>query len=590
MKTTQGSLRFRLFLAFALVTVVAVGAPALLSRNALYEERLKLVEEEALNRAFFAQSLLESSPSGEQLQRIFASAAERSFRLTLLDASGRVLRDSHIEETGLADLDNHGDRPEIEAARADGFGLSSRWSNSLGIEAVYAAVSLKDGGMLRVGVSLASVRKGLEAQFSRLGFVVLLTALLCLVLSAFITRRVRDGLDSMAEAVGAISRHRGKRLLDVPGREFLPLACAVNHMADSIEQYMETTADQQSQLETILDSMHEGVLVLGPSGRIRRWNKRLAELFPAVSHARGSSLIEGLPVPALQRRVDELLAGGDSIAEGEAALHFEMPAGRFLVAHISSPVERNDSLGLVIVIYDATEIMRLERVRRDFVANVSHELRTPLTAVAGYAETLTLCEDLKDEYRNFAGIIYKHASMLGKTIGDLLSLARIEDAREEAPLAPTDASLAFAEASAACGELLKAKGLRVAADMDGPTVMANAPLLAQVFRNLLENACRYSPEGGVVRVTAARREDAVLFTVADNGPGIPREALPRIFERFYQVKKERNSGTAGIGLAICKHIVERCGGRIWAESPHGEAATAMMFTLPAAGADRREEA
>ena len=111
--------------------------------------------------------------------------------------------------------------------------------------------------------------------------------------------------------------------------------------------------------------------------------------------------------------------------------------------------------------------------------------------------------------------------------------------------------------------------------------MGNASLLAQVFRNLFENACRYSPEGGTVRISSRREGELVLFAVADNGPGIPREELSRIFERFYQVKKERNSGTAGIGLAICKHIIERHGGRIWAESPYGRAATAMLFTLPA---------
>jgi two-component system phosphate regulon sensor histidine kinase PhoR len=272
---------------------------------------------------------------------------------------------------------------------------------------------------------------------------------------------------------------------------------------------------------------------------------------------------------------------GEAAAEDEA-VHFELPAGRFLVARLALPVERNAFLGAVIVIHDVTPIMRLERARRDFVSNVSHELRTPLTAIVGYAETLLTSEDLREEYRNFAGVIHKHATALDRIINDMLALARVENGREPIPFAPTDAAAALECALSACREQADAKGVTFAVKLDAAPVLANAQLLTQVFRNLLENACRYSPVGGEIRIASRRDGEEVLFTLADSGPGIPREELPRIFERFYQIKKERNSGTSGIGLAICKHIIERHGGRIWAESPYGDAATAMLFTLPAA--------
>jgi two-component system phosphate regulon sensor histidine kinase PhoR len=324
----------------------------------------------------------------------------------------------------------------------------------------------------------------------------------------------------------------------------------------------------------------------------------LEALFPQAASAVGRQLIEGIPLPSLQRKVDDLLLERADPDERPAdpavcpalwpslwedALHVEFPPGRFLVAHLSRPVEPNASLGAVIVFYDATELMRLERVRRDFVANVSHELRTPLTAISGYAETLMDLDDIRPEYREFAAIIHKHAGLLARVVTDLLALARVENSAEAIPLRPIEALPCLEEALALCRAQAEQKGLRFHLELvPGALVLANAPLLVQVFRNLLENACRYSPDGGVVRVTGERRGNELLFTVADSGPGIPAQDLPRVFERFYQVKKQRNSATAGIGLAICKHIVERHGGRIRVESPFEDAATAVLFTLPAA--------
>lgn len=586
MRNGTTSLRARLFWAFALVTLIAVTVPAYFFRSALYQDRLNAAGGEALNRAAFARSILESDPSEEQMRRLFAAASRLAFRMTLTDRDGGVMRDSHIGAGGLSGLGNHGDRPEIESARANGTGISLRFSDTLGYDAVYAAVTLGDGSVLRVAVPLDGIRHNLERQVPAMIAVGAGVALLCLFLSAVVTGKVRTRMDAMAEIVASVSRDTGRerrRIRSVKWREMLPLAYAVNHMADTIETYVAETTDQRNQLETILDSMHEGVLVLGPGGGVRRWNKALARLFPEIPRAEGKPVIEGIPLPALQRSVDAILAE-DSGAERvpEEAVHFEMPAGRFLVAHVSRPATRNESLSAVIVVYDATEIMRLERVRRDFVSNVSHELRTPLTAIAGYAETLAAADDLDGEYKKFAGIIHKHAASLAGIISNLLALARIENTREAVPLDAMDAEPAVHDAVASVREQAGAKGVDIRLDLAPVQVLANASLLAQVFRNLLENACRYSPQNGVVHVSSRQEDGNVLFCVSDNGPGIPAKALPRIFERFYQVKKERNSGTAGIGLAICKHIIERHNGRIWAESPYGDAATAMLFTLPAA--------
>ncbi|MDR3358750.1 MAG: PAS domain-containing sensor histidine kinase [Desulfovibrio sp.] len=581
----HGSLRGRLFWAFALVMVVALGLPALFARNALNRERAGLAGQYALAQASFVRRILETGLDETQTRSLFDAAGELSLRLTRTDASGRVLRDSHVEDLSLPDMDNHGDRPEIADARSKGSGTSLRHSDTLGMDAMYAAVPLADGGVLRVALPTADVRRGFKEEASSLGISFAGVGGLCLLLSFIVTGRVRAAVGNMAEVVASISRDKGsRRLREVPGREFLPLAYAVNCMADNIEAYVRSAKDQQSQLENILDTMREGVLVLGPSGNIRCWNKALAAMFPSVVTAAGKPLIEGLPVPALQQRMNALLGRGDAqeLFADAGAIQFELPAGRFLVAHFSSPVEENETLVAVVVVHDVTEIMRLENVRRDFVANISHELRTPLTAIAGYAETLLTSVDLPADYREFAGIIHKHASMLARIISDLLALAKIENARENIALAPVNARTALDDALDACRNQAESKNIRFSIDLAENFVLANAPLLTQVFRNLLENACRYSPSGSEVRISSRKEGEKTLFTVADNGSGIPAEVLPRIFERFYQVKKERNSGTSGIGLAICKHIIERHNGRIWAESPHADKSTAMLFTLSAA--------
>ena len=562
----------------------------------MYRDRIDATGKEALARAAFARDILESAPTEEQTKQLFATAAELSFRMTLTAPNGTVLRDSHIGEGDLPALDNHNDRPEIEAALASGTGFSLRHSNTLGFDAVYAAVTLKNNGVLRVAVPLADIRHSLQRQLPVLLAMAVGVALFCLFLSALITGKVRNHMDAMAEIVASISRDTGKghrRLRDVRWREILPLACAVNHMADTIEAYVAETTDQRGQLETILDSMHEGVLVLTPTGAVRSWNRALARLFPDIAQAAGKPVIDGIPIPALQNRVDILLEGKSAAEESmehdtefsEEAIHFELPAERFLVAHVSRPPCRNESLGAVVVIYNATELMRLERVRRDFVSNVSHELRTPLTAITGYAETLATSDSLSADHKKFAAIIHKHAVALAGIINDLLALARIENLRETIALAPMNAEPVIGSTLAALQKEMKARDIAVHMNLASAPVLANTNLMAQVFRNLLENACRYSPQGGEIHVSSRREGNHVLFCISDNGPGIPDQALLRIFERFYQVKKERNSGTAGIGLAICKHIIERHNGRIWAESPYGEAATAMLFTLPAAPLD-----
>jgi two-component system phosphate regulon sensor histidine kinase PhoR len=228
-------------------------------------------------------------------------------------------------------------------------------------------------------------------------------------------------------------------------------------------------------------------------------------------------------------------------------------------------------------------------VRRDFAANVTHELRTPLTSIKGYAETLLgAMPELTAEKRRFLEVILRNANHMSKMVEDILDLARLEEEPTAVPVdAAADPGLALVEALRECEPLAAARELVLENQLppDSPRVRCDAGQLAQVWRNLIENATRFGPQGSKIRLSAQVGDEAVTFCVQDQGPGIPPEERQRVFERFYRVERHRSkaTGSTGLGLAIVKHIVERHGGRVWVDRARGDmTGAAFSFTLPRA--------
>ena len=518
-------------------------------------------------------------------------------RLSLLDADGRVLAETGgVSPEG---MDNHGDRPEVVQARSGGEGYSLRASGTLHRNFAYAARRLPDGRVLRLALPLDSVNLLIQKRLHVFAPMILLAVVLAVVLAAFISGAMRRSLGQMVDVVSAISRGRlQRRLRRLPGTEFAPLAEAVNRMADSIGEQVRIASDKTAQLESVLNTMSDGVLVLGPQGRIRRCNGAFARLFPQVTDMAGSPVIEVIPSPELQDAVDALLRSAQvaRTASGSGDEDLDVPrslrqvqlhlGGRAFSVLISLPVLADARLGAVLVFRDISDLMQLERIRSDFVANVSHELRTPLTAIQGYAETL-LSMDSPEQAQHFAAIIYRHSCSLARMLEDLLVLARLEGQGGALELCPTECAATLEEAGSLCQTRLQERSLRLEGHLEElPPVLADDRLLTLVFRNLLENACRYAEEGTAIRVTGRVEGDDVVIRVVDDGATIPADDLPRIFERFYQVERHRGQNSTGLGLAICKHVIERHGGRIWAESPAEDGSTAIIFTLRRADAPR----
>lgn len=587
------SFRTRIFGGMLAVALVVAGMAVFMGRSWFEQGQLEAARQRLLRETALAAALLEQlGPDPASLPRLARILKLPEERLTLTDAQGDVLADTAPGAQPVERLDNHADRPEIRAALAGEPGFALRPSGTLGTDMTYAAAPVVDGRVLRVAVPLDHLRQDIDnraAFFTRLGLAALVLSLL---LAGFLSGALRRSLDQMVAVVEAISLgHFQRRLRRIPGREFAPLAQAVNRMAENIEEHIRAAAEQTAQLECVLETMSDGVLVLGPRGRIRRCNRALARRFPQAAAAQGAPVVEVIPSPALQEAVDALMAEPEKTDEATAAksrrqryLHLELPSGEVMSVCLSRPSGQEDGqvptgVGAVAVFHDITELMRLERVRRDFVANVSHELRTPLTAIQGYAETL-MNMDLPPQCRRFGEIILKHGQSLSRMVEDLLSLARLEGKDGSLELTPVDPREALNQAAAQCREALDARRCTVEVSIpEDCRVMASLAHLTQVFRNLLENAARFTPEGGVVRVNAREENGTAVFRVVDDGPGIPRADLERIFERFYQVERHRGQASTGLGLAICKHIIERHGGHIRAESPAQDGSTALVFTL-----------
>lgn len=369
-----------------------------------------------------------------------------------------------------------------------------------------------------------------------------------------------------------------------PGNYFYPLAKSIRENAERVESYIQTITEQKSQLETILDGIEEGILLLNSAGRIDSSNRAARTMFSSVPELKGRRPLEVMRSPEVQAACNRVL-------ENEIhSFHSEVTIGadRFYHVHIVRIEQLKEEYGAIIALHDISELKRLEKVRRDFVANASHELRTPLTSIKGYTEVLMSDESDPDVRASCLEVIFKNTNHIIKIVNDLMQLAKAEDYDNIMEVRPVSASEALIEAWKECMPAAGERSVSLQNDLppDGPIVQADFDQIVQVFRNLLENAVRYSPRGGKVEVFSSTQSDKVTIGMIDSGPGIPRHDQQRIFERFFRVERHRgkNSGSTGLGLAICRHIIRSHGGTIWVESPRKgmSSGSTFYFTLRAA--------
>ena len=498
-------------------------------------------------------------------------------RVTIIDPTGKVLADS---EANPASMENHSARPEFVAALSGKIGSDERRSATLSIPFLYIAVSVS-GGAVRLAYPLsdveavsAEVRRRLEAA-SALAF--LFALLVAAVAAHWSGRRLERIVDVAARiADGDLQA----RVLEPSQDEIGRVAGAIDKTARRVEQSFEAVRSSQRQLETLLNSMQDAVIAVSADGLVQWANQPMNRLVPQGARLQ-QPVVETIRDPDFLASVKEATttrevktARATSIVPGRA---FDVTA---------APLPDG---GAVAVLRDLTETERVEKTRRDFIANVSHELRTPLTSIQGYAETLLdTTPENGTPTREFLEIIRKNASRMSRLTEDLLTLARVEsgETRFDAERVPPaellhDAEESFREIARTHGIDLRIQDYPVPESL--PTVLADREAIHQVFSNLIDNALKYGASGGRLVLGARPVPHAVEFCVQDFGAGIASEHLPRLFERFYRVDKARSreSGGTGLGLAIAKHIMLAHGGSIRAESELAHGST-FLFTLPTA--------
>ncbi len=511
-------------------------------------------------------------------------------RITVIRPDGSVLGDT---DSTPATMENHAGRPEIQQALASPGSVQSavRESPTIGVTMMYTAVAAQDprGNLLvlRTARSLSHIDhavRDLQVQIALVGVLIAVAAaIVCLAVSGRIARPIEEMKRGVERLAAGELDHR---LYVPPSAEIGSLAVVINEMAAQLEDRIRLITAQRNEQEAVFLSMVEGVLAVDMGERVLRMNQAAGALLGASpAEAQGKMIQEVVRNPELQKFIAQTLSNEKTPTESEILLREE--GERWLQAHGAVLHDASGrQMGAVVVLNDMTRIRRLENFRRDFVANVSHELRTPITAIKGFVETLLDGAMREPESaEKFLGIIARQADRLNAIINDLLLLSKLEQQGERGTVMTETASIrgvldAAIELCAFKADRKKVP-IRVRCE-DTLRAKVNVPLLEQALVNLVDNAVKYSEPGSPVTVEAALRNGSLVIEVSDEGPGIEREYLPRIFERFYRVDKgrSREMGGTGLGLSIVKHIAQAHGGAVAVQSEPGKGSR-FTLTLPA---------
>jgi two-component system, OmpR family, phosphate regulon sensor histidine kinase PhoR len=585
--------RTRLFLSSLLAAAVTLFVAAALVSWSVRRSLDERIERGLINEARLAAETLshrQAATPAELDAEADALGRLVSARVTFIGPDGTVVGDSELPAEALKTLENHAGRPEVQQARREGLGIARRYSDTLKTDMLYVAVEIHSPAapglseirlalpLTEIGEQLATVRRSAWAAMA----VGLLAALLIAWgASALLSRRVR-AIAELAEryAAGDLSSQAG----DYGSDEIGFVARVLDESMREIGSRATQRETDRARMEAILNGMSEGVMVITPQGRLQLVNEAARRMLKVDEPPEGRHYLEIARHPDIAAQINGALHG--LAGEGrELALLGE--AGATFVAR-GAPVASAAGRGAVLVLHDITDLRKADRIRRDFVANVSHELRTPLTAVRGYVEALLDGVSDASEARRFLETIARHTFRMERLVRDLLRLARLDAGQEPLDRMTCAVDSLFSAVIADVGAELEARSQHVVQDVasEAAVLSGDPAKLHDALRNLLHNATSYAPEGSAIVMAARRKDDRMILSVADSGPGIPEADLPRLFERFYRVDKARSRnardpGGTGLGLAIVKHLIGLHGGRVTAANrPEGGAIFTVEIPAP----------
>lgn len=571
------------------IMLTALAVTAFYSLRAVERLYLRRLVEDLETQAYLAGQWLGASdgallPRAQLQSRSLTLGAQTGQRWTILDRDGRVLADSDGDLDSIA-RDAHALRPEIRSARANGSGWARRRSATVGYNLVYVARRIEHQGaplgIIRVAVPLTQIEAGMQTARRRLMLAFGGVLALALALGVWVSRRAAGPVADLRQALRQVAH--GDLSYRVPQARPSGMADMdgdLNSLATRMQEQIEALAVERAYREAILSSMTEGVLALDLERRIA-WLNEAAAVMLGVRATRlvGAYVHEVVPHAAFLNVVDAAVAADEPL-ESEAGIGGKPP--KVLWIHAAALRNGADArAGTVFVFSDVSHMRHLQRVRQDFVANVSHELKTPVTAIKGVVETLLDGGKHTSETVNrFMDIVRRQATHLDRIVQDLLLLSRVEAQGDRAlEREPVCVAELIRVAIEVCAQRAREREIEIALDCpEDLGVQAHPSLLEQALINLIDNAVKYGPAKGQVSIRAFPTDGQVRIDVHDQGPGIARHHLERIFERFYRIDcgRSRDLGGTGLGLSIVRHIAEAHGGGAAAESAPGEGST---FTL-----------
>ena len=542
----------RILLYMLSLVIVSLAVTSALICLIFYDHLYGILKTEVRERALL---LKDTAPNTAD----FISLSVSNMRLTVISANGAVIYDDDEE---ISSLPNHSDREEVIEALNTGAGESKRFSDTLSQETYYYAVLLPDGSVLRLAKTMSSIWGIYSKMIPIVILVVLVICIASYTLAGYLTKMIVDPINK-------VDLNTSKKLT-VPYDELTPFLKTIGEQRSEIEKQMESLKERTNTIETIMESMNEGIVMVNRKGVILTVNKSIKSFFDVPNDAVGKNYQEYF------RDID-LIENMRGALEGKRRETDFENGGRIFKVYFS-PVSGS---GVIILFMDISEKAKAETIRREFSANVSHELKTPLTTIYGNAEMLCGGMVIDKDKQLFYEKIKEEAGRMITLIDDIISLSKLDEDKGRDLYEEINISSVAVDAIKSLAKKASDNNIKVFLSGKEISIKANRSQIYELFYNLIDNAIKYNTPNGEVSVIIETepQNNRIILSVSDTGIGIPKEAQERVFERFYRVDKSRSkqTGGTGLGLAIVKHIVKAYRGEIKLDSKPGHGTKITVY-------------
>jgi len=579
------SLRWRIALPFIFLIVIALVSMGIYLANFAQRTYMDTLE---INNFNEAQLIIESLSLSILTDYDFTNLDQKAKnwsdtlnkRVTIIAADGTVLGESH-EDRNL--MDNHSDRPEIQDALVYGKGSSIRFSHTLKKRMLYVAVPFYDEsivlGYVRLALPLDMIAENVNHIRGTLITVIIIAITLTILIAIWMSRRIIKPLHELTIFAGDVSKQISDSGHQYQNEsEIDSLTNSINKMTLQLQTKINELDIQRGRMAAVLGEMTDGVVIFDSEGQIQLMNPAAERIFKVKQKAVvGQMLIHIIR----NHKLEELWQKSKTSGETQFA-SIELSNPNLYLQAVVTPLGQALPGSTLLLLQDVTQIRQLETIRKDFISNISHELRTPLASLKALTETLqeSALDDPPAAHR-FLERMETEVDSLSLMVSELLELTRIESGRVPLNLSNIQPCILLEKAVDRLRLQAERSNLQIEIDCspDLEPIYVDEKRLEQVLVNLLHNAIKFTPPGGMIIVSVKLLEDQIQFSVKDTGVGIPIEDIPRIFERFYKADRSRSSTGTGLGLAIARHLIEAHGGNIWVESIEGKGST-FFFSLP----------